>query len=536
MPAALVALILGVFALESLGAPQGESTESARRLRQVEEKIESNQLPAAESLLAELLRAEPNSPEVLFRLGYVEYRQRKLGSARLHFQTVVRTAAPAYNSRYFLGRIALLENKPKEAVSWLEPVVASGETNYDAASQLAKAYAAAGEPRKAALALKEAIKATPWDSALYYRLGQLYKTSGDLELAREAFATSSRLKAASREDVEVLMLTSDLIFKGKQSEALEQGARILDRPGADPDALVALGVIYGNANLTSQALKAFERAASQDAALFQAQFNYGLALMKLGRAPDAIPFLARAFQLLPQSYEAAMTLGLAEVMSQKYGDALAPLERARKMDPANARLGALLGTAYLRTGAAAKAVPVLRAAAEAKPGDPAARMLLVEALNTSGDHEHALEAALEARKRFPNLPEAQMAAAQQLVIAGNYREARAAFEAVLALSPGQPEAELGLADSLQRAGEHEAALGHYRASGSSMSARLGEARSLAALRRLDEAQALLESAIRENPADITLRVELSRVYTRLGKSDLASEQTRVIEQLRSRPK
>jgi Flp pilus assembly protein TadD len=529
-----MALLALAVSAPPIGAFQAETTESTGLLGRVELQIKANQFLRAETLLRQALVKEPSNTDVLFRLGYVEYRQRKLTEARAHFSSVVKLAPPAYNSRYFLGRIALLENKSKEAVTWLEPVVSSGQTGFDANSQLAKAYADAGEPGKAARVLKSAIAETPWDGALHYRLGRLYTQAGEKELAKDAFETSVRLKSASREDVEILMRTSQLIAEGNKAQAIEHGARILDRARVDPDSLVALGIVYASSSISEEALRAFERAAGLDPNLFQAHFNQGLALLKTGRAKDAIEPLKHAFQLLPQSPEAAMTLGLAQVMNQNYAEAVAPLEVAWKTDTANARLGALLGTAYLRSGAAGKAVPVLRVVANLKKDDPAARLLLIEALDTSGDPAHALQLATEAKSQFSASPEIQMLAAQQFVKAGNYEEARAAFEHVLALKPGQPEAELGLADSLQKSGEHEPAILHYRAAGSSLLARLGEARSLVALRRLEEARKVLEDALPENPAEVSLRVELARVYARLGMSSLASEQTRIVEGLRTR--
>jgi tetratricopeptide (TPR) repeat protein len=159
-------------------------------------------------------------------------------------------------------------------------------------------------------------------------------------------------------------------------------------------------------------------------------------------------------------------------------------------------------------------------------------LLLVEALHAAGDREKALEEALQLQRQFPGVAQVQMTAAQQLVQAGRYEQAGAAFEEVLKLTPGQKDAELGLADSLQKAGRYEAALGHYRAAGPSLSARLGEARSLIALKQFEEARKVLESGLPEYPADVTLRLELSRVYARLGQADLAAEQAKIIEQLR----
>src|SRR5258706_4609786 len=351
-------------------------------LRQAEDRIQKEQFSSAEALLEQAIRQEPGNVQALYRLGYVQYRQRKLPQARKSFGEVVKVAPPAYNSRYFLGRIALLENKAREAIEWLDPAVASKETVFDAASQLASAYAGAAQPQKALSFLRIAVAEAPWESSLYYRLGKLHQQLGQAELAREAFDNSRRLNNASREDVETIMRASQAIGEGNPAQARQLAGRILDRADADPSALVALGVIYGNANLQTEALDAFEHAARRDPDLFQARFNQGLALLKLGRASEAVEPLRRAVELLPQSFEANMTYGLAGVMTQKYADATGALERAWQIDSTNTRVGALLATAYLRTGAAPKAVPILRKTSAAR-ADPAPLLLLVQALNTT---------------------------------------------------------------------------------------------------------------------------------------------------------
>ena len=113
----------------------------AKLLHQAEEAIQAESFDVAERLLQQAVHQTPADIDALYRLAYVQYRRRELTLARSNFAAVLKLAPPAHNSRYFLGRISLLENKPREAVTWLAPVVAAGGGNFDAASQLAKAYA-----------------------------------------------------------------------------------------------------------------------------------------------------------------------------------------------------------------------------------------------------------------------------------------------------------------------------------------------------------------------------------------------------------
>jgi tetratricopeptide (TPR) repeat protein len=513
-------------------SPANGSTQ--QRLQEAEVLIGKERFPEAEALLSRAAAQAPSDAPVLYRLGYVQYRQRKLAAARKNFEAVVKLSPPALDSRYFLGRIALLEDNPKRAIEWLAPAAESPQPVFDAASQLAKAYAAVGDDEKAIAALRTAVGQTPWDDALYYRMGQLRQKLGQRELAAEDFATSRRLKNLNREDVETLMQVSQALASNETARAKQLGAKISLRPDAPPDTLVALGVLYGRTNLTGEALECFETAARRDATLFQPQLNRGLALLKLGRPHESLPALERARELLPQSVDANVTLGLARVMAQNYREAIEPLSRAWEADPSNARVGLLLATAHLRTGEPTKALSILSAAPQT---EPATFFLGIEARNAAHDAEGALALAEQAVGRFPANPQAHLALGQQLARLGRYQDARPSFEAVLRLVPHQPEAELGVADCLQKAGEHSAALSHYRAAlagpSTNLAATLGLARSLQALRQLDEATSTLEGALSRYPNDATIRQELSRAYARAGKSELAAEQARIAERIRA---
>ena len=520
------------FAIGFIGSAQEPPSPAA-----AEALIEQERFSDAEQMLELIRRAPGAGTEIAFRLAYVQFRQRKLIAARQRFASIVKTSPPAYNSRYFLGRIALMENHPAEAITWLEPVVAMGDTIYDAAAQLATAYQSAGQPRRAIEALRLAIQKAPWDGGLHYRLGRIYRQLGQTALAGEALGTTARLKLANAADVETLMNVSREAQEGRLAEASVLGRRITGRADADPAILVAIGLVWVKSGLQPEALDAFERAARSDEKHFASQFNFGLALLRSGRTADAFAPLQRAAALLPQSLDANLTLGLAAVMTQRYAEARPALEAARRLDPSNAKVAALLATACLRTGAAAEAVRILRSSGAVAANDAAASLLLVEALNASGETEAALDAARQAERRFPQSAAAQMALAQQLARAGKYQEARPVFARVLQLEPGQPEASLGLADALQKAGDHDAALAAYLVAldyrSTSLAARLGSARSLLSLKRLEESRRMLEDGLNSHASEASLRLELSRVYARLGLTDLAAREAQVVKQLKT---
>lgn len=467
------------------------------------------------------------------------FQERDLIAARREFSRLVQTVpdSHALKARYFLGRIALLESKPTEAVKWLEPVAASDPPIFDADAQLAKAYLDTGQLEKASALIERSISRTPWDGALHYRLGRIYQQIGQTDKASQEFAESVRLKTEDRESVQLLLECARHITSGEQAEALRVRNVLLANPLLDPDVLVAAGLEFAAAGMHLQSLEPFETAAKRDPAFFQAQYNTGLALLKLARAADAIPPLEAALRLNPSSVEASSALSVAYVLVERYADALPVLEGWHERQPANSRASMMLALAHLRTGSPAKAVPLLERLLSTSQKDPKPYFLLIEALNAIEQQKRALDVADKTVQLFADIPQAHLAKAQQLARVGRYAEAGPEFARTLEQAPSQLDAILGLAEVQQKAGEYLASLESYQRAlaldATNPTAALGAARDLVVLQRTAEARQLLEASIPAHPENAQLHYELSRVYARIGERDLAAEQTRLFNQLRA---
>ncbi len=495
-------------------------------------------LLAASAWLIFAISVWPESSDQIFRNGTELFGRRDLAAARQEFLRLTRTSSYASKSRYYLGRIALLESKPVEAVEWLEPIAVNIPTIFDAAAQLSRAYLDAGQIDKAKSMTERALRQAEWDGALHYRLGRIYQQLGDSENARREFAESVRLKSADRESVEMLLQCSQKLASGAAEDAMRIRQALLNNPSLDPDVLVALGLTFTGAGLQSESLKPFQTAAKRDPSFFQAQYNAGLALLKLGRPSEATAYLEAARRLAPDLSDSNSALAVAYVLQARYADAMLPLEKWRALQPVNARALNMLGLAYLRTNAAGRAIPVLRDAVRLAPGDPKPYFLLVEALNAAEQQAAALEVAADALKLFPALAQAHLAEAQQLARLGRYRDAGPLFARAAELAPGQIDGLLGLAEVQQKQGDYAASLETYQRAlaidRNNVTAALGGARDMILTKDISGARSILEAALAAHPDNSQLHYELSRVYARLGEKTLAAEQTQILQELRAR--
>lgn len=481
--------------------------------------------------------ARAQTPEEIYKKAILLFQAHNLSAARMEFSRLLQSGTLTVKSKYYLGRIALLESKPAEAIKWLEPVAAVEPPGLDAAGQLGRAYLDTGQLGKAKALTDRAIHQAPWDGALHYRLGRIYQQIGDADSARKEFAESVRLKTADRESVQLLLECSQHLANGEHPEAMRVRQELLANSSLDPDVLVALGLTFAGPGMHEASLEPFETAARRDPNFLQAQYNTGLALLKLGRAADAIAPLQASLRLAPDSMDANSALSLAYVLQARYAEAVPTLEKWSRMQAGNPRSTTMLALAYLRTGRAVKSVPLLRTVLRDPQKDPRAHFLLIEALNATEHQQDALSVAEEAVRLFPNIAQAHLAKAQQLARVGRYGDAGPEFMEALKLAPDQVDSILGLGEVQQKKGDYAASLQTYRQvlarDSDSAAATLGVARNLLVLQRAAEARPVLEAAVKAHPENSQLHYELSRVYARLGERELAAGESQIVKQLGS---
>lgn len=510
----------------------------ANSIPQAQALIDKQQFREALRLLDEAQKQD-SSVEISYLRGYVFYRIGELDRARVQLEIVTRAAPPALRSRYFLGRIALQQAHPEEAVRWLKPAAEATSPVEDSTAQLGKAYLEAHQLSEAQRWTEKAVTLTPWDGALHYRLARIYQEMGQRERAAQQFEVSAQLHGQDRAAVQDLLQASKDIVRGDMEKARTVKNSLLKQSQLDPDVLVSLGSSFATAGKPEEALELFEEATKRDGSLFQARFDWGLALLKLGRADEAISPLRDCLRIAPGSADGNAALGLAYVMTRKFEEAVSPLEAVHAARPEDFRTGGLLSLAYLRTGAPQKAIPLIQANLEKQKNDPKLHFLLIECLNSAEDQTGALAVAEKTVQRFPNLAKAHLAKGQQLARLGRYAEAGPSFAKAVELAPGEREALLGLAEVQNKSGNYNDSLTTYRQvltiDATDLTAQLGAAKDLIAIGKMAEAKDQLEKALAAHFDNLQIHFELSRVYARLGDRDGAAEQTRIVERLRSNP-
>ena len=256
-------------------------------------------------------------------------------------------------------------------------------------------------------------------------------------------------------------------------------------------ALLRQGTDLGKQGDLEEAARLLRRAAELDPALVGAHFNLAVVLARLGRKDAAIESMHEVLRLQPKDFDAHALLATWLSEQGRHSEAVLHLERAAALEVNSRDAWLNLAKGYEAAGRPQAAVGAYRRVLGLSDRDEAA----------------VLEALLRVATAAPDGPAAVDAARR-----------------LRALRPGH-EGFLIVADALMLNGEVEAAAREYRMAvglaPTSARAQAGLATALAALNQLEAAANQLLQTITLEPSNPAHYQELSALYERAGRLDLA---------------
>lgn len=162
-----------------------------------------------------------------------------------------------------------------------------------------------------------------------------------------------------------------------------------------------LGLSYECLHEWDLAVGEFQKALrldSHDSSIFNA---LGAALMELGKYEQALPFLKRAYDEMPEDANLANTLGRLQLNFGNLSEAIAAFERAVRLSPGSADYLANLGNGYFLAARPSDALEMLNKAVRCNPASAEAHEKLAQLHLQCGDEDLAKKHALIAYRENP---------------------------------------------------------------------------------------------------------------------------------------
>jgi len=249
--------------------------------------------------------------------------------------------------------------------------------------------------------------------------------------------------------------------------------------------------------------------------------NLGIALVRLGKGPEAIWHYEQALRIKPDDAKAYNNLGAAMMGQGRLQEAIGHYEQALRIQPDYAEAHNNLGAAMMGRGRLQEAIGQCEQALRIQPDYAEAHNNLAAALQKAGKLQEAITHWEQALRIEPDYADAHYNLGNALVQAGRLPEAIGHYEQAVRIKPDFPEVHNSLGLAVVRLGKAEDAISHYEAAlrikpdYAEAHYNLGVA--LAKVGQLRDAIAHWEQAVQIRPDFFEPQFNLAVAWEQLGK-------------------
>ena len=439
-------------------------------------------------------------------------------------------------SALWLARLYRLHNDPDKAEGVLRGILKSDPENEAAVEQLTQLFLDEGKSGEAVTLLEELIKRTPTPSpALFDLLGEAYTQTKELAKAEQAYGKAMELDPTELSHQRGLAQT--LLAEEKYPEALKVYQKLSDLMPDDPDVYLRIAQIYRELHQLDKAEENLVRARQYSPGSLEVMYNEAMIYEAQGRYEDAVRVLSEAVAgikgqstVLPSRRRSMailyQQLGQLYRETQNYQAAVYTYqEMGRLGDEEDRRARLLLMDTYRMAKDLPKALSTGKEALAKYPADPAIRENEALLLGENGQVEDAVKMLRAQLTKSEMDRDTYMNIAQVYERSRHYKEAEEAARAAEVL-PGQARdnemvwfllgaiyerqkmfdrAETEFKKALAVNPRNAPVLNYY----GYMLGDLGQ--------RLEEAQALVERALKEEPYSGAYLDSLGWIYFKQNK-------------------
>lgn len=417
----------------------------------------------AEDEYQEATRLDPNLEDAYKNLGFLEWTEHHLESARAKLQRAVELAPTDSFAHYYLGRVHLDAGLYDSAFQELDRSGIAWAADAEFLIEVANGYLALRQQEKAREIIDRlsTMQLSDSEAGVVARLQLLTGNNA------AAIGLLRRLGERQRPDCPrwaQLDLALSYLMAGNYEKAAAQSQMVIGTPqfaGAPGEGAASawsvIGIAKARLGQPGAAVDAFRRASKLDAHREEHWLNLTRELMEVNRE-EAISATQEALKSNPASYALHLRLGAAYLSLDRYGESESEFRQLVVAGDPLPTSYVGLAQVLMRTGRADEAVWEL-AAAEKKLG-PNFLISYFQGLvlDRAGRPAEAISAFQDAIRLSPANSEAHLGLGQTELRIGHTNEAIADLQKCLQLSPGNAQARRLLSQAYRRAGDAQAAL------------------------------------------------------------------------------
>jgi len=418
----------------------------------------------------EAIRLNPLLADAYRNLGFLQWTEHQLPSARETLQRALRISPKDSFAHYYLGRVELDAQQYQRALNELDLSQQPFPRDIAFLLQVTTGYIALGRREDARKSLDELTK-LPLDDAQSLQAASLLLSIQQNSLAISVIQQLVRRAPPLQARWAQFDLALTYLLAGEYEKTIEQALAYTEavrRAGPEAseaaDAWSLIGIAYAHNNQGERSVEALRQAATLAPSNEEHWLNLTRELMELNRYSEAITAVRAGITGNPKSYALHLRLGAAYLAAGRYPEAETTFrELVVAGDPLpTGYVG--LAQVLIRTGRAQEASAVL-AAAEKKLGSS---FLLCYfrglALDRAGKPSDAAVVFQHAVQLDPHNAEAHLNLGKTELTLGDTAKAIAELAEAVRLDSGNIQAKRLLSQAYQRSGDTNNATKYAQAS------------------------------------------------------------------------
>ena len=281
-----------------------------------------------------------------------------------------------------LAALALMDQRPEEAIRWLERALALDPLQARSHLNLGMALYQLARPEEAVESLRRALDLDPSLVEGWNNLGIALAAQDRPEPAMEAY---QRALALQSDHSRAAVNLSVLLANHRQAARGEAVLRQLPSQAVDGSVLFHLGEMLRLQGRAEESLRAYSQCLEQDPADWELRFAVGQALISCGQSDEALAVLLPLLAMRPEDATPLAAVGWALHKLGELQQAIELLQQALALDPSLVGAHNLLGLCHSLGGDQSAAIREFRRGLEQAPNDAEMRCNLAGSLRSQGD-------------------------------------------------------------------------------------------------------------------------------------------------------
>jgi len=409
----------------------------------------------------EAIRLDPKLEDGYKNLGFLEWTEHHLESARAQLQRALELAPDDSFAHYYLGRVQLDAGSYETGFRELDRSGMRWPDDPQFLIEAANGYLALGQQEKAREVI-DRLSTMPLSDAETAVVARLLISTGNHAAAIDLLRQLSGRKNPAGPRWAQLDLALSYLMAGNYDKAAAQSQNLIEASAGAPaeEAVLAwsvVGIAKAHLGQSDAAVDAFRQAAKLDAHREEHWLNLTRELMDLNRYAEAIAASQEGLNANPESYALHLRLGAAYLSSDQYPEAESVFRQLVEAGDPLPTSYVGLAQVLLRTGRAEEAVTELASAGKKLGPNFLISYFQGLALDRAARPTEAISAFQDAIRLNPGSSEAHLGLGKVELLVGHNNEAIAEFETCLRLSPGNVQAQRLLSQAYRRAGDTQAA-------------------------------------------------------------------------------